>query len=85
MWEPLPSLGEVGPVRNHVSGQVSVSRKVDQRGGERFAKEILEVFGVLRLHPFREAWDAGLHIEQVRVRVGSTGGSKQQEEVKGFF
>lgn len=60
-----------------------MSREVDQRGGERFAKEVLEVFSVLRLHPLREPWDAGLHVKQVRVRLGSTGGSKKNQKRTG--
>lgn len=61
----LPGLGEVGPVCDHVPGQVSVSGKVDQRGGEGFTKQVLQVLGVLRLHPARESWDTSLHVEQV--------------------
>lgn len=70
----LPSFGEVGPVSDHVLGEVSVSREVDQRGGEGFTEEVLQVLGVLRLHPLRESWDTSLHVEQVGVSTGSTEG-----------
>lgn len=73
----LPGLGEVGPVRDHVPGQVSVSGEVDQRGGEGFTEQVLQVLGVLRLHPARESWDPSLHVEQVRVGTGSTEGQKE--------
>lgn len=70
----LPGLGEVGPVRDHVPSQVSVSWEVDQRDGEGFTEEILQVFSMLCFHPFRESRDTGLHVEQVRVGTGSTDG-----------
>lgn len=73
----LPGLGEVGPVRHHVAGQVSVSGEVDQRDGEGFTKQVLQVLSVLRLHPARESWDTSLHVEQVRVRPRSTEGHKE--------
>lgn len=74
----LPSPGEVGPVCDHVPGQVSVSREVDKRGGERFTKQVLEVLGMLRLHPFRKDKDPRPHVEQVGVGVGSAEGTTAQ-------
>lgn len=70
----LPGPGEVGPVCDHVRGQVSVSGKVDQRSGEGFTKQVLQVLSVLRLHPARESWDTSLHVEQIGVGTGSTEG-----------
>lgn len=70
----LPSLGEVGPICNHVLGQISVSGEVDERCGEGFTEQVLQVLSVLRLHPARESWDTSLHVEQVGEGTGSTEG-----------
>lgn len=72
----LPGLGEVGPVGDHVARQVSVSGEVDERGGERFTEQVLQVLGVLRLHPAGEPGNPSLHVEQVRIRMGATEGQK---------
>lgn len=72
----LPSLGKVGPIGDHVAGQISVSGEVDERGGERFTEQVLQVLGMLRLHPAGESRDPGLHVEQVRVSTGTTEGQK---------
>lgn len=80
----LPGPGEVSPVCNHVPRQVSVSGKVDQRGGEWFTEQVLQVLGVLRLHPARESWDTGLHVEKVGVGTSSTEGQttgKHEREI----
>lgn len=70
----LPGPGKVGPVCDHVPGQVSVSGEVDQRGGEGFTKQVLQVLSVLSLHPAGESRDTSLHVEQVGVGTGSTKG-----------
>lgn len=74
----LPSPGKVGPVCDHVLGQVSVSGEVDQWRGEGFTEQVLQVLGVLRLHPAGESWDTSLHVEQVRIGTGSTEGQKTE-------
>lgn len=70
----LPGPGEVGPVRDHVPRQVPVSGEVDQRAGEGFTEQVLQVLCVLCLHPARESWDTSLHVEQVGEGMGSTKG-----------
>jgi len=73
----LPCPGEVGPVRDHVPGQGPVSGEVEQRGGKGFTKQVLQVLGVLSLHPARQSWDTSLHVEQVGVGTGSTRDKRQ--------
>lgn len=70
----LPGPGEVGPVCDHVPGQVTVSGEVGERRGEGFTKQVLQVLGVLRLHPAREPRDTSLHVEQVGEGTGATEG-----------
>ena len=70
----LPSLGEVGPVCDHVLGQFPVSGEVDQWGGEGFTEQVLQVLCVLRPHPARESWDTCLHVEHVGEGTSSTEG-----------
>lgn len=48
--------------------------EVEQRRGEGLPEQVLQVLGVLRLHPRREPWDPRLHGEQVGVGASSTGG-----------
>lgn len=74
----LPGPGKVGPVCDHVLGQVSVSGEVDEGHGEGFTKQVLQVFSVLCLHPLRKERDTSLHVEQVGVGTGSTEGQTSE-------
>lgn len=47
----LPSLGEVGPVSDHVFGDSTMSGKVAQGSGERLSKHILQVVSMVSPHP----------------------------------
>lgn len=47
----LPSLGEVGPVSDHVFGDSTMFGQVGQRSGERLSKHILQVVSVVSPHP----------------------------------
>ena len=49
----LPSLGEVGPVGDHVSGEITVAGPVSQGCGKRLSKHILQVVHMVSTHP---AW-----------------------------
>ena len=79
----LPGLGEIGPVCDHVPGEVSVSGEVAQRGGEWFTKQVLQVLSVLRLHPAWEPGDPSFHVEQVRVGTGATEGQTSPQVSSG--
>lgn len=68
----LPSPGEVGPVCDHVPGQVSVSGEVDEWCGVGLSEQVLQVLSVLCLHPAWEPGDPSLHGEQVGVGAGTT-------------
>lgn len=72
--EDPPGLREVGPVGHHEPRQVPVSREVDQWGGEGLPEQVLQVLGVLGLHPGREPGDPGLHGEQVGVGASAAEG-----------
>lgn len=47
----IPRFGEVGPVGDHVSGDVPVARPVAQRSAEGLPKDVLQVVSVVRPHP----------------------------------
>lgn len=44
-------MGKVGPVGDHIAGDVTVARPVPQRGAEGLSKHVLEVIGVVGSHP----------------------------------
>lgn len=47
----IPSSGKVGPVGNHVAGDITVARPVAQWCGERLSEDILQVIGMISSHP----------------------------------
>lgn len=76
----IPSPGKVGPVCNHIAGQVSVSGEVDQWGGVGFTKQVLQVLSMLCFHPARESWDTSLHVEQIGESTCTTGGQTENTQ-----
>lgn len=73
-------MSKIGPVRNHVIGDVTMARKVAQRSAERLPKHILKVISVIGTHPEWEDRHARGLSEQIRV-----GSSRSNEERKVVF
>lgn len=49
----VPIFGKVGPVSNHVAGDIPVPRPVSQRCGEWLPEDVLKVISVVGSHPAR--------------------------------
>ena len=47
----IPSSGKVGPVGNHVAGDVTVARPVCQWRAERLSEHVLQVIRMVGSHP----------------------------------
>ncbi|MFV1174484.1 hypothetical protein QMK93_29290, partial [Klebsiella pneumoniae] len=61
----IPSLSKIGPVGNHVFGDVPMAREIAQRSGERLSKHILKFVSVISTHPQREDRNTRTLSEQV--------------------
>ena len=72
--DALPGLGKVGPVGDHVAGQIPMAWKVDERFVKGLPEQILKVLRVHCPHPAGEAGDTSLHVEQVGVGTGPSDG-----------
>lgn len=78
-----PGSGKVGPVGHHVGRQVPVSVPVSRRSAEGFAKDVLQVIGVVGTHPVMVGFPRSGHQTGLRHHVGegASGPATEQAQV----
>ncbi len=73
-------MSKIGPVGNHVFGDVTLAWNVDLRSAERLPKHILKIISVIGTHP---EWE-DRHDRRLREQIG-VGSSGSNEERKVVF